>query len=132
MGVLRYFSMPRRSEEHTSELQSLTNLVCRLLLEKKKYINKNSIMFSPIFLSPLFFFKCSADHRDLHSFPTRRSSDLFQPRLHGCSVVRLIDDIVGPRRKGSFQHGGFVISRVKQDGRTSIFLHAAKIGRAHV
>src|SRR5215213_11416803 len=29
-----------RSEEHTSELQSLTNLVCRLLLEKKK--NKQS------------------------------------------------------------------------------------------
>src|SRR5437016_10815770 len=28
-----------RSEEHTSELQSLTNLVCRLLLEKKKRIN---------------------------------------------------------------------------------------------
>src|SRR5262249_56636546 len=27
---------PDRSEEHTSELQSLTNLVCRLLLEKKK------------------------------------------------------------------------------------------------
>src|SRR5215213_4928927 len=29
-------SGPGRSEEHTSELQSLTNLVCRLLLEKKK------------------------------------------------------------------------------------------------
>src|SRR5262249_61904627 len=28
-----------RSEEHTSELQSLTNLVCRLLLEKKKQQN---------------------------------------------------------------------------------------------
>src|SRR5437016_10346321 len=27
-----------RSEEHTSELQSLTNLVCRLLLEKKKIV----------------------------------------------------------------------------------------------
>src|SRR5437016_6973167 len=27
-----------RSEEHTSELQSLTNLVCRLLLEKKKLV----------------------------------------------------------------------------------------------
>src|SRR5437016_8613994 len=27
-----------RSEEHTSELQSLTNLVCRLLLEKKNKI----------------------------------------------------------------------------------------------
>src|ERR1039458_3776410 len=41
-----------RSEEHTSELQSLRHLVCRLLLER-----------------------CGA-HRDLHSFPTRRSSDL--------------------------------------------------------
>src|SRR4051812_50151029 len=29
----------RRSEEHTSELQSHVNLVCRLLLEKKKKIN---------------------------------------------------------------------------------------------
>src|SRR5262249_60029996 len=28
-----------RSEEHTSELQSLTNLVCRLLLEKKKTLH---------------------------------------------------------------------------------------------
>src|SRR5258706_6982400 len=28
-----------RSEEHTSELQSLTNLVCRLLLEKKNLIS---------------------------------------------------------------------------------------------
>src|SRR5438046_4271063 len=39
-----------RSEEHTSELQSLTNLVCRLLLDPH--------------------------HLHLHSFPTRRSSDL--------------------------------------------------------
>src|SRR5438046_5061313 len=30
-------SCKSRSEEHTSELQSLTNLVCRLLLEKKKH-----------------------------------------------------------------------------------------------
>src|SRR5687767_15757952 len=30
----------RRSEEHTSELQSLAYLVCRLLLEKKKKNNK--------------------------------------------------------------------------------------------
>src|SRR5207237_9577034 len=30
----------RRSEEHTSELQSHLNLVCRLLLEKKKYANR--------------------------------------------------------------------------------------------
>src|ERR1019366_9765241 len=30
-----------RSEEHTSELQSLTNLVCRLLLEKKRRKKRN-------------------------------------------------------------------------------------------
>src|SRR5258706_11681090 len=36
-NVLQFHSEPSaRSEEHTSELQSLTNLVCRLLLEKKK------------------------------------------------------------------------------------------------
>src|SRR5438093_2937915 len=31
----RLLTVRLRSEEHTSELQSLTNLVCRLLLEKK-------------------------------------------------------------------------------------------------
>src|SRR2546427_952255 len=31
---------PHRSEEHTSELQSQSNLVCRLLLEKKKKYKK--------------------------------------------------------------------------------------------
>src|SRR2546427_8018992 len=31
-----YESLEQRSEEHTSELQSQSNLVCRLLLEKKK------------------------------------------------------------------------------------------------
>src|SRR5687767_15197160 len=37
-AVLTYFPAPHsyRSEEHTSELQSLAYLVCRLLLEKKK------------------------------------------------------------------------------------------------
>src|SRR2546430_5243531 len=34
---------PIRSEEHTSELQSQSNLVCRLLLEKKKQILSLSI-----------------------------------------------------------------------------------------
>src|SRR5437773_4784031 len=37
----RVFS--ERSEEHTSELQSHHDLVCRLLLEKKKKIQKNDI-----------------------------------------------------------------------------------------
>src|SRR5262249_57029182 len=36
LGVQDITMPATRSEEHTSELQSLTNLVCRLLLEKKK------------------------------------------------------------------------------------------------
>src|SRR2546430_13641170 len=35
-----------RSEEHTSELQSQSNLVCRLLLEKKKIILHQSEIYS--------------------------------------------------------------------------------------
>src|SRR2546427_8225745 len=38
-----------RSEEHTSELQSQSNLVCRLLLEKKKKNNTNLIEIHAIF-----------------------------------------------------------------------------------
>ena len=40
-----------RSEEHTSELQSLVNLVCRLLLEKKKK-KKKTTTFLQITSSP--------------------------------------------------------------------------------
>src|SRR6185369_12531034 len=75
-----------RSEEHTSELQSHLNLVCRLLLEKKK---QHSVLelsdrhqkhpyqrqTRPSRPSEIFFFYCSAHPPDLHSFPTRRSSD---------------------------------------------------------
>src|ERR1039457_6195005 len=54
-----------RSEEHTSELQSPCNLVCRLLLEKKKQKRRDGhrtrLKFSP---------------RDLAYLPTRRSSHL--------------------------------------------------------
>src|SRR5437016_6143140 len=35
-GTVNFAGSDSRSEEHTSELQSLTNLVCRLLLEKKQ------------------------------------------------------------------------------------------------
>src|SRR2546427_4461987 len=40
VGEITAASANARSEEHTSELQSQSNLVCRLLLEKKKKINK--------------------------------------------------------------------------------------------
>src|SRR5438477_8557851 len=45
-----------RSEEHTSELQSHVNLVCRLLLEKKKQTDKQSLLVlypvTPLVLDP--------------------------------------------------------------------------------
>src|SRR2546430_14273165 len=41
-GLGRRLVLHVRSEEHTSELQSQSNLVCRLLLEKKKK-NKNTV-----------------------------------------------------------------------------------------
>src|SRR5205814_784695 len=72
-----------RSEEHTSELQSLRHLVCRLLLEKKKTTTrKTTNRYSVYALASVssvlvsFFFYWLCPHRDLHSFPTRRSSDL--------------------------------------------------------
>src|SRR5256885_5576584 len=41
-----YNSSGQRSEEHTSELQSPCNLVCRLLLEKKKHHKQNLHLIS--------------------------------------------------------------------------------------
>src|SRR2546430_11855688 len=40
-------SLRRRSEEHTSELQSQSNIVCRLLLEKKKHIHSQLHRYAP-------------------------------------------------------------------------------------
>src|SRR5256886_5119179 len=42
----------RRSEEHTSELQSQSNLVCRLLLEKKKRNLYDQDGLNPVILKP--------------------------------------------------------------------------------
>src|SRR5207249_11848451 len=41
-GCFKQLPRSRRSEEHTSELQSRFDLVCRLLLEKKKKKNKKT------------------------------------------------------------------------------------------
>src|SRR5256885_8211377 len=50
MGITNRLQPDERSEEHTSELQSPCNLVCRLLLEKKKKTDKihhNTIQYIP-------------------------------------------------------------------------------------
>src|SRR2546421_3313614 len=44
----RLWHAPPRSEEHTSELQSRSDLVCRLLLEKKKYKCQPKNQTSPV------------------------------------------------------------------------------------
>src|SRR5256886_8661564 len=71
-GPFRYRT---RSEEHTSELQSQSNLVCRLLLEKKK--NTIRYAFSTKYFShPPSIYNCSGiyrcDHRRSPPPPTPR------------------------------------------------------------
>src|SRR2546430_3672785 len=56
---LVHYGLPRwiegeRSEEHTSELQSQSNLVCRLLLEKKKKTCNPQILRTPAILRATF------------------------------------------------------------------------------
>src|SRR5256885_3089934 len=53
----------QRSEEHTSELQSPCNLVCRLLLEKKKKKQSDDALIEPIaecLPTPCQYAACSA------------------------------------------------------------------------
>src|SRR5438876_308837 len=75
---------PERSKEHTSELQSPVQIVCRLLLE----LTVNDELAGPLVVPSLavivvsstltifFSFFGFGGHRVLLSFPTRRSSDL--------------------------------------------------------
>src|SRR5437762_13822368 len=46
-------------------------------------------MFIPVTIVAMFFFLSYSDHRDLHSFPTRRSSDLETGRLNvdGMNII---------------------------------------------
>src|SRR4051812_5358426 len=69
---------PARSEEHTSELQSHVNIVCRLLLEKKKGSRPHDEIHGirDALVQCGFFSYGQGTDRDLLSFPTRRSSDL--------------------------------------------------------
>src|SRR5258705_8211755 len=52
VGLAKLALIAQRSEEHTSELQSLRHLVCRLLLEKKKTEQLDFSHPSPIILCP--------------------------------------------------------------------------------
>src|SRR2546429_1549987 len=84
----------RRSEEHTSELQSRLHLVCRLLLEKKKHQLTPVHVFLRLFADPRSFLGSAAQNiagRDLwnvemllqqlrlRSFPCPRRSEKNEP-----------------------------------------------------
>src|SRR5580693_10398809 len=56
---IRFDDADRRSEEHTSELQSQFHLVCRLLLEKKKKILRTAVP-SKYRYSKLYHNRCGA------------------------------------------------------------------------
>src|SRR5947199_3802685 len=61
-------SVQTRSEEHTSELQSLRHLVCRLLLEKKKHIKSTEEMLAALGNDKEHIVYCSSP--DLHCSTT--------------------------------------------------------------
>src|SRR5256885_11668473 len=74
--------IPKRSEEHTSELQSPCNLVCRLLLEKKKF----NIYIHPTSSEPL-----SSPHgRYSFSIPSN-SCALLQSQQYTTTIPALND-----------------------------------------
>src|SRR5207237_593274 len=56
-----------RSEEHTSELQSHLNLVCRLLLEKKNNTRTHIVITATPVLSPSICLLQSSTTTDLHT-----------------------------------------------------------------
>src|SRR5258706_4416055 len=70
-----------RSEEHTSELQSLTNLVCRLLLEKKKthvgsHVTDQSLMPSVALRQKIAILSKGSRRRDFNPMCISRSDCL--------------------------------------------------------
>src|SRR5438093_883962 len=86
---------PSRSEEHTSELQSLTNLVCRLLLEKKKVggsipvaVDFQHAVGAPLVISGIAQADCA-----IHSPKEHLLIDNYHRGIE--AVIRLICGMVG-------------------------------------
>src|SRR5215204_1766626 len=68
---------PPRSEEHTSELQSHSDLVCRLLLEKKKKRCTPSVFFNTL---TFFFFNDTA------------TTEIYTLSLHDALPISLVPE----------------------------------------
>src|SRR5258706_493310 len=123
-----------RSEEHTSELQSLTNLVCRLLLEKKKnkafLLCHASLLASPLASVSLFFF-----------FNDTATTEIYTLSLHDALPICLAQglDLVGqPSPLQVVDQVQEAVAKLDlhivdgQAGGDRLFLGFCQIGRAHV
>src|SRR5260221_3525908 len=74
----------KRSEEHTSELQSHSDLVCRLLLEKKKNYRSRSLCRATQTSSPLTTSQCQRSERLLHM----QTSTLVEEKRARCTTTK--------------------------------------------
>src|SRR2546427_1317091 len=72
---------PLRSEEHTSELQSQSNLVCRLLLEKKKNNSNNVAINTNATTAKRSVNSCTRKHNRVS--PSNSSSTTSTPHSEG-------------------------------------------------
>src|SRR2546430_13268631 len=85
----RRHGLHRRSEEHTSELQSQSNLVCRLLLEKKKKHPTSRLHRSPhLRPPPLLPARLSSPHQLLPYTSHRAASICIDTCPQHCPRVR--------------------------------------------
>src|SRR5699024_12446357 len=92
------------------------------------FILAPSRTLSPVLLSPLpssFFFSCSGDHRDLHSFPTRRSSD-----LEKASFCVIAQDQIVPEEYTTYFRSVIVFGRIRvmeEEDRKSTRLNSSHV-----
>src|SRR5437762_1851560 len=119
-----------RSEEHTSELQSPMYLVCRLLLEKKKYTSR----ISTIYLTLVFFFLIKRPPPTSTLFPY---TTLFRSLFPSLSPAPADLEQLHRRVVPHGPHQGVDAEYGEQDRRVEAPPQqhghlAGKIGRAHV
>src|SRR2546430_1091958 len=123
-----------RSEEHTSELQSQSNLVCRLLLEKKKKKHKkrHCSAFSIVLPSLLFFF---------FFFNDTATTEIYTLSLHDALPIwsaRAANTGTASRSLSAVLLRLDIARELLGLGRPPLVVHAerlgptAEIGRAHV
>src|SRR5689334_24929178 len=84
MAVNIHITIIELNALHTKRQNLLQELdaVIHLLMEAKHWGLRKSRNDTSLNSRFMFFFKCNGDHRDLHSFPTRRSSDLARMRAY--------------------------------------------------